>query len=331
MGVVGTLRSDERRQGLLDETRTAYAEIRTRRDSQGRTKLVPLDEARANRLVIDFALEPPHPPASPGIHTQPVAISTLHPYIDWTPFFRTWELKCRYPAILDHPAMGATARELFADAQAMLDQAGADGWFGLGAVVGILPANANDDTIEIYADDTRERVVAILPTERQRGRKSGGQPHLALADFLAPKGTPDWIGAFVVTAGIGLSERVAALKAAGNDYDAILLESLADRLAEASAEYHHTLVRRELWGYAADEDLANDALIAERYAGIRPAPGYPSCPNHAQKQLIFDLIGATEATGATLTENFAIDPAASVAGWYFAHPRSRYFGVGKTS
>jgi 5-methyltetrahydrofolate--homocysteine methyltransferase len=239
-------------------------------------------------------------------------------------------MKGRYPEILAHPLMGAPATDLFADAQAMLDRIEAEGWLTPRAVVGIFPANQVGDEIELYTDATRTVLAATLPTRRQRVQKSGDKPHLALADFIAPKGIPDWMGAFVVTAGHGVAERVAVYKSEGDDYNAILLEALADRFAEASAEYHHLLLRQELWAYAPKESLESTALIAESYTGIRPAPGYPACPDHTQKRMLFALLDAETTTGASLTETCAIDPAASVAGWYFAHPQARYFGVGKT-
>jgi 5-methyltetrahydrofolate--homocysteine methyltransferase len=331
VGVVGHLRSDERRPGFLADTSATYKALCERRAKQGSRKLLSLADAQANRLVVDFVAEPPPQPSRPGVHVlEGVDVETLRPFIDWTPFFQTWELKGRYPAIFDHPAMGPTARELFGDAQAVLDNDAKR--FGLAGVLGIFPANTVGDVIEIYSDTHRTEVRARLPTLRQRGRKSSTQPNLALADFVAPKasGISDWIGAFAVTAGLGLADQVAAYKAAGDDYNAILLEALADRLAEASAEYYHMRLRRVLWGYADTEAADHHALIAERYQGVRPAPGYPACPDHSQKQILFELLGATEVTGAKLTENFAIDPAASVAGWYFAHPKARYFGVGKT-
>jgi len=331
VGVVTRLLSDTRRDGLVDETKEAYAEIRKRRAAGGGRKLLSLADARARRLQIDFRAEPPSAPAQPGVHDLcATSIALLRPLIDWTPFFRTWEMKGRYPEILSHPQMGATATDLFADAQAMLDRIEAEAWIIPRAVVGIFPANQVGDDIELYTDATRTELAATLPTQRQRVQKSGDKPHLALADFIAPKGIPDWMGAFVVTAGHGVAERVAAYKSEGDDYNAILLEALADRFAEASAEYHHRLLRQELWAYAPSESLDPTALISESYTGIRPAPGYPACPDHTDKRTLFALLDAETTTGASLTETCAIDPAASVAGWYFAHPQARYFGVGKT-
>ena len=330
VGVVTRLLSDAQREALIEQTRSSYAEIREQRAQGGGRKQLSLQDARARRLQIDFEADPPRVPAQPGVHDlRETTIATLRGFIDWTPFFRTWELKGRYPLILDHPVMGAQARELLSDAEAMLDRIEAEGWIEPRAVVGIFPANTVGDDIHVYTDASRSEVRAVLPTTRQLTEKSGDQPHLALADFLAPVGTQDWLGAFVVTTGHGVRERVEAFKADGDDYSAILLEALADRLVEASAEAHHMRVRREIWGYAPEETLENAALISEGYAGIRPAPGYPACPDHTDKRILFELLDAETATGASLTETCAIDPAASVAGWYFAHPQARYFGVGK--
>jgi len=211
----------------------------------------------------------------------------------------------------------------------MLDNIESEGWLEAKARVGIFPANRVGDDIEIYTDETREAVAKVIPTLRQQNAKSGTQPNLALADFIAPKGTPDWLGAFCVTAGIGVAEKAREFEAQQDDYRSIMLKAVADRLAEASAEFHHQVVRTQLWGSTSNEAFENDDLIAEKYVGIRPAPGYPACPDHTMKSALFDLLNAQEGTGVQLTESMAMMPAASVSGWYFAHPKSRYFGVGK--
>jgi 5-methyltetrahydrofolate--homocysteine methyltransferase len=330
VGVVGKLRSATMRDDFIASVAAELEEVRVRRaNAKPGRRRIDLSAARANGLQIDFEAQPPVPPASPGVHVLDVTVSDLRPYIDWTPFFHVWDLRGRYPAILDHSTMGEQARNLLADAHAMLDQIEAEGWLKAKACVGLFPANRVGDDIEIYADETRKTVLASVPTLRQQGAKSGTQPNLALADFVAPVGTPDWLGAFCVTAGIGVAERAAEMEADQDDYQSIMLKAVADRLAEANAEYHHQLVRADLWGSTAHEKLDNEALINEEYVGIRPAPGYPACPDHSIKRTLFALLNATENTGVSLTESMAMMPAASVSGWYFGHPEARYFGVGR--
>ena len=252
--------------------------------------------------------------------------------IDWTPFFQTWELAGSYPKILEDPTVGPAARPLFEDAQRMLKQIVEEHWLTARGVIGLWPANAVGDDIAIYADNTRERVVATVHTLRQQTPRSRGRAeNAALSDYIAPasSGTPDYLGAFAVTAGIGVEERAQAFEAQHDDYSSIMVKSLADRLAEAFAERIHQRVRREFWGYAPDEALENDALIAERYRGIRPAPGYPACPDHTEKGTLFDLLNAEANAGIELTESFAMTPGAAVSGYYFSHPQARYFGVGR--
>jgi 5-methyltetrahydrofolate--homocysteine methyltransferase len=251
--------------------------------------------------------------------------------IDWTPFFQSWELRGHYPAILLDSEVGPAASELFADAQALLARIVRERALQPRAVVGFFPANTVGDDIELYSNADRRTTLAILPTIRQQMAKGEGRPNLALADFVAPleSGLADYLGLFAVTAGPGLEALVSEFERGHDDYSAILAKALADRLAEALAERMHERVRRELWGYAPDEHLANEDLIQERYQGIRPAPGYPACPDHTEKGTIFTLLDATERTGMTLTENFAMYPAASVSGYYFWHPQSQYFGVGR--
>jgi 5-methyltetrahydrofolate--homocysteine methyltransferase len=252
--------------------------------------------------------------------------------IDWTPFFQTWELAGHYPDILQDPVVGETARSLWADAQAMLGRIVSEQWLTARAVVGLFPANAVGDDIALWSTESArggER-AATIHTIRQQMAKADGRPNMALADFVAPveSGVPDWVGAFAVTTGQGIDARVAAFEAAHDDYNAILLKALADRLAEALAERLHETVRREHWGYAAGEALDNQALIQESYQGIRPAPGYPACPDHTEKRTLFRLLDVPALTGITLTESCAMLPTASVSGWYFWRPEARYFGTG---
>ncbi|RMF87234.1 MAG: methionine synthase, partial [Nitrospinota bacterium] len=253
-------------------------------------------------------------------------------YIDWTPFFLAWELAGKYPQIFQHPRHGEAAQKLFADANRLLDQVIEHRWLQARGVIGLFPANSvGFDDIEVYTDDSRTTVQAVLHTLRQQGVKRKGVPNRALADFIAPQesGRPDYIGAFAVTTGIGMEALLERFEREHDDYSSILIKALADRLAEAFAELLHLLVRREYWGYAPEEALSNEDLIKERYRGIRPAPGYPACPDHTEKQTLFALLQVERHTGIRLTENYAMQPAASVCGLYFAHPEARYFAVGK--
>jgi 5-methyltetrahydrofolate--homocysteine methyltransferase len=271
------------------------------------------------------------PPRPRFLGTQVLAdypVAELIAYIDWSPFFSTWELTGKYPAILDDKVVGEAARSLFADAQNMLRQIVAEDWFKAAAVVGFWPANAVGDDIELYQDAARQTPVAMLHSLRQQLTRREGRANVALADFVAPSGHDDHIGAFVVTAGLGEDAIADRFKNANDDYSAIMVKALADRLAEAFAERLHQRVRTEFWGYAPDEGLGNAELIAEKYCGIRPAPGYPAQPDHSEKATLFGLLGA-ERIGVKLTESFAMWPGASVCGLYFGHPESHYFGVGK--
>jgi 5-methyltetrahydrofolate--homocysteine methyltransferase len=266
-------------------------------------------------------------------------VQELHQYpldelverIDWTPFFQTWELTGRFPAILDDPKVGEVARSLYDDARKMLDRIIKEKWFTARATVGFWPANAEGDDIAVYADDARARKIATFHTLRQQLEKREGRFNAALSDFIAPasSGVPDYIGAFVVTAGIGEDVVADRFRNANDDYSSILCKALADRLAEAFAERMHQRVRKEFWGYAPDETLAPDQLILEQYAGIRPAPGYPAQPDHTEKATLFRLLDAENTAGVKLTESFAMWPGSSVSGLYFSHPESYYFGVGK--
>ncbi|MGF1504590.1 MAG: methionine synthase, partial [Anaerolineae bacterium] len=307
-----------------------YTNLRQRHENkQARRTLRPLSEARANAFALDWTNYAPPKPAFTGIKVfDSCDLAVLRDYIDWTPFFAAWELAGRYPAILDDEVVGETARGLFADAQEMLDCIIEKNWLTARAVIGLFPAEkAGADDIHLYADDARRSTLTTVHTLRQQMAKADGRPNLALADFIAPEG--DYMGMFAVTAGIGLDEVVARYEAENDDYNAILVKALADRLAEAFAELMHERVRREYWGYAPDEVLDNDALINEAYQGIRPAPGYPACPDHTEKGTLFEVLDVPGRIGVRLTENFAMMPAASVSGYYFSHPQSQYFGIGR--
>jgi len=293
-------------------------------------KLISLQEARSNAVKLNF--DNIFKPKKLGITTfSDFDLKLLVPYIDWTPFFRTWELHGNFPEILSDEVVGTQAQNLFDDAQSMLQQIIKEKWLGSKAVVGIFSANSNEDDIEIY--DLDGRLAYIQRTLRQQTKKASGQNNYALADFIAPKemGIKDYIGGFAVTTGHGIEDKLKQFEEDHDDYSSILLKSLADRLAEAFAEYMHEYVRKEIWAYAASESLKNDELIAEKYQGIRPAPGYPACPDHLEKIGLFELLNVELNTGISLTENLAMLPVSSVSGWYFAHPQAKYFGLGKIS
>jgi 5-methyltetrahydrofolate--homocysteine methyltransferase len=334
VGVASALLSDDGREAYVEGIRAEYDAIRVHRASSGKaTRLVSLDDARANRLQVDWQASVPPVPHRPGVTVfDHWPLQDLVPRIDWTPFFQTWELAGHYPDILHDPVVGETARTLWADAQAMLSTLVAEEWLTARAVVGLFPANAVGDDIAVWATEAErggER-TATIHTIRQQMAKGDGRPNMALADFVAPveSGVRDWVGAFAVTTGHGIDARVAAFEAAHDDYNSILLKALADRLAEALAERLHETVRREHWGYAPDEALDNASLINEAYQGIRPAPGYPACPDHTEKRTLFRLLDVPALAGITLTESCAMLPTASVSGWYFWRPEARYFGTG---
>jgi 5-methyltetrahydrofolate--homocysteine methyltransferase len=277
------------------------------------------------------AYVPPQPAFTGAMRTIAEPMDVLVRRIDWTPFFRAWDLKGTYPRILEDPVVGAAARDLHADALAMLERIVAERWLTPRAVVGFWPASADGDDIVVHTDESRTGRLATLHTLRQQLARGEGRPNRALADLIAPaaSGVPDWIGGFAVTVGHGEHERAAAYEAAGDDYASILFKALADRLAEALAERMHERARTELWGYAPDEALSTQDLIAERYRGIRPAPGYPAQPDHTEKRTLFALLGAEEQIGLSLTDSCAMWPGSSVSGLYFSHPESAYFGVGR--
>ena len=332
VGVVSRLLG-ENRDAFAAEVAGEYAAIREQRESQrGTARKVSLAQARENRAPVDWHGYTPPRPSFTGLRTfDDYPLEELASCIDWTPFFRSWDLAGTYPRILDDGTVGDAARGLFEDAKKMLARIVEERWFTARAVVGFWPCNARGDDLVLYADDARERELVTMHTLRQQLPRDRGRANLALSDFVAPEGSgvADWLGGFVVTAGHGVEEVAARFEAEHDDYAAIMVKALADRLAEAFAERLHQRVRTELWGYAPDEDLDNAALIKETYRGIRPAPGYPACPDHTEKRILFDLMEAPARTGVTLTESCAMAPASSVSGLYFAHPESRYFGVSR--
>ncbi len=332
VAVVSKLIGSEREQ-YAAQVSTEYAAIREQRAAQRRgARRASLEEARANRLPVDWAAySPPRPSFIGRRQLDDYPLDELVGYIDWGPFFQTWDLAGSFPRILDDETVGAAARELYADANAMLRRIVDERWLRARAVIGFWPAASVLDDILVYADEERDRPLATLHTLRQQMDRGKGRANMALSDFIAPADSarPDYLGAFAVTTGFGLDEVVARFESAHDDYGAIMAKALADRLAEAFAERMHQRVRTEFWGYAEGEDLDNDALIEERYRGIRPAPGYPACPDHTEKRTLFELLDAEACAGIRLTESFAMVPAASVSGLYFAHPQSRYFGVSK--
>ena len=335
--VAAALLSPEQKPKLLADTLADYDALRERHAGKSERKLLPLEAARANRTPVDWSAYVPPVPAMlvDGAPTKRVLedydLAELREYIDWQPFFNAWEMKGKFPDILNNPASGETARKLYDDAQSMLDTMIKEQWVTANGVLGFFPANAVGDDIEVYADAGRTEVLTTLHNLRQQGEHREGIPNRSLGDFVAPKetGLVDHVGAFAVTAGLGSADKVAEFKADHDDYNAILLESLCDRLAEAFAERLHQRVRLDLWGHASDEELDNAELIAERYTGIRPAPGYPACPEHTEKSTLWELLDVQSTTGIELTESMAMWPGAAVSGWYFSHPQAQYFVVGR--
>ncbi|NMF90692.1 methionine synthase [Aromatoleum petrolei] len=332
VGVVTALLSEGGAADFKAQLAADYDKIRAQHANKKGVQLVSLEAARANAFrwngVAGYA---PTTPNTLGVQALAVPLAELVEYIDWGPFFQTWDLAGRFPKILDDELVGETARSVFKDGQAMLAKIVAEQWLEARAVFGLFPANSLGDDIAFYADESRGAPLMTWHGLRQQHERPADKPHYCLADFIAPKdsGVADYAGAFAVTAGIGIEAKLAEFEAAHDDYHAIMLKSLADRLAEACAEWLHARVRKEFWGYAADEVLDNDSLIREEYRGVRPAPGYPACPDHTSKGGLFALLDATRNTGMTLTESFAMNPAASVSGFYLAHPQARYFAVSK--
>jgi len=334
VGVCSNLLSNTTRDSYIAELKADYQAARDQHEGKkGKASYVALTDARAHGLKTDWKQYAPPKPRLLGVQKlENYPLEALVEFIDWTPFFQAWELAGRYPKILQDEVVGDEARKLFADAQAMLKEIISGGWLTANAVFGLFPANTvNSDDIEIYSDDKRKNIAMTWHNLRQQTKKPDDIPNYCLADYIAPKisKVQDYIGAFAVTTGIGIEQHIARFEKEHDDYNAILLKALADRLAEAFAEHLHLRVRREFWGYAADEALSNDDLIAEQYRGIRPAPGYPACPEHSEKGPLFELLQAPKNAGITLTESFAMLPTAAVSGFYFSHPEAKYFATGK--
>jgi 5-methyltetrahydrofolate--homocysteine methyltransferase len=333
VGVVSSLLSREAKGPYVETVKAEYrrvAEAHAR--SEADKQRLPLAKARENRTKIDWSVYQPPKPAFSGTRVfRTYDVAELVPYIDWTPFFQTWELKGRFPAILDDTEQGAAARSLYEDAQGMLKQIVEERWFNPKAIIGFWPANAIGDDIRLYTGESRAEELATFFGLRQQLTRRDGRPNLCLADFVAPAETKlaDYVGAFVVTSGIEEVRIAEKFERANDDYRSILVKALADRLAEAFAERMHERVRKELWGYAPDENFASDDLIREEYRGIRPAPGYPAQPDHTEKETLFRLLEAERRIGVKLTESYAMWPGSSVSGLYLAHPEAHYFGVAK--
>lgn len=335
VGVASQLLSDDHREAYIAKIRDEYVTLRElHKGKKSEVQLVSLDEARANKIKLDWESHRIVKPTKLGIQTFiDYPLQQLVDYIDWTPFFSTWELAGRYPRILQDDIVGESARQLFDDAKNMLKYIIAEKWVKANGVIGFFPANSVGDDIEVYADENRDEVIKTFRMLRQQSRKAKDKYNLCLADFVAPKstGVADYIGGFAVSTGIDMEEQLAVFEKSLDDYSAIMLKALADRLAESFAEHMHHRVRKEFWPYAEHEDFSNEDLIAEKYRGIRPAPGYPACPDHTEKPALFELLEVTPRTGISLTENYAMWPASSVSGFYFSHPESTYFGVGKVA
>ncbi|MCV6609429.1 MAG: methionine synthase [Amphritea sp.] len=334
VNVASTLLSESNKTKYVKEIQEEYIAVRERHaERQNQARRVNLEAARANKFQIEWEHYTPPAPVQPGVHVlKDIDLNELRDYIDWTPFFHSWELAGRYPRILTDEIIGEEASKLFDDAQSMLEDLISNKKLTANAVIGLFPANSiNHDDLELYTDDSRTEVLTTLHHLRQQVEKTDGKANMCLSDFVAPKesGKEDYLGAFAVTAGIGDQALIDAYEADHDDYHSIMVKALADRLAEALAEYMHARIRKEFWGYAAEETLDNDALIKEKYQGIRPAPGYPACPEHTEKARLWELLNVEKNTGMTLTESFAMLPTASVSGWYFSHPQSQYFGVAK--
>jgi 5-methyltetrahydrofolate--homocysteine methyltransferase len=334
VGIVRSLLSTDSKDEFVKDVRHDYAKVRDSRMAHAGSKAtIPLAAARENPVHIVWGGYDPPTPAKLGIEVfDSYPIRELAAYIDWGPLFKAWELKGRFPEILDDPTSGDVAKTLYDDAQTLLDRIAGEGLLTAKGTFGLFPANTvGGDDVEVYADAKRQEVRAVARYLRQQIAKPRGRPNYCLADFVAPKttGIPDYIGAFAVTAGIGIEDLCEEFESDSDDYRSVLSKALADRLAEAFAERLHERIRKEFWGYAPQEDFANEALIREEFVGIRPAPGYPACPDHSEKVLLFDLMNVTGSIGISLTESCAMYPAASVSGWYFSHPQAAYFGLGR--
>jgi 5-methyltetrahydrofolate--homocysteine methyltransferase len=331
--VCSTLMSDENREAYISGIREEYDKARESHLSKKSDKqFKTIEEARAAKFNIDFSSAEVKKPAFLGTKTfVDFSLEELVPYIDWTPFFHTWELRGSFPRIFEDEYVGLEAKKLYDEARILLNKIIADKSLQAKGVIGFWPANSVGDDIELYTDENRTQVYKTIHTLRQQSEKPKDEAYYALSDFVAPKesGIADYWGGFAVTTGIGCDELVAAFEKNFDDYNSIMVKALADRLAEAFAERMHELVRKEFWAYANNESLSNEELIKEKYVGIRPAPGYPACPDHTEKATLFEILDAENTTGIHLTESFAMYPTAAVSGFYFAHPQSRYFGLGK--
>lgn len=330
VGVCSALLSETQKPAFVEKLQADYDVVRDQHArKRPRTKPVTLEKARANKVAIDWDNYTPPVPLKPGVHVfKDFDVATLRQYIDWTPFFMTWSLMGKYPAIFDHEEVGEEALRLFKDANELLDRVEREGLLEARGMCALFPAASIGDDIEVYSDESRTEVAHVLHNLRQQTEKPKGFNY-CLSDYIAPKesGKKDWIGAFAVTGGIGERELADQYKANGDDYNAIMIQAVADRLAEAFAEYLHLQVRKDIWGYATDENLSNDELIREKYQGIRPAPGYPACPEHTEKGTLWEMLNVEQAIDMSLTTSYAMWPGASVSGWYFSHPDSRYFAI----
>jgi 5-methyltetrahydrofolate--homocysteine methyltransferase len=333
VGVAQQLLTPDTKAAYIAAIREDYEQVRQRRSKSANVrKSVSLAAARENRLTIDWTNYQPPQPKTMGVQVfKDYSLEELRARIDWTPFFIAWELAGKYPRILNDGIVGEQARQLHADAEQMLDKIIDEKWLTANAVIGFYPANSDGDDIQLYTNDSRSKVLTTLHHLRQQDQKKGNQPNYCLSDYVAPVGLdiPDFIGAFACTAGGDIERKLAEFEADHDDYQSIMLKVLADRLAEAFAEQLHERVRTEFWAYAADESLDNEDLIKERYAGIRPAPGYPACPDHTEKATLWELLEPNQNAGISITESFAMLPTAAVSGWYFSHPNSRYFAVAR--
>jgi 5-methyltetrahydrofolate--homocysteine methyltransferase len=334
VGVAQALIEPDTRRAIIDKNRRDNARRREQHANKKRlTPQLSIAQARRQKFAIDWAAYMPPRPAFLGTRVfDDIELEALRNYIDWMPFFNAWEFHGKFPQILKDETVGEAASALFEDATAMLDRIVEEQWLTARAVIGFFPANVDEhDDILVYADEQRQNVAQRLVQLRQQRAKAVGQPQSCLADFVAPSdaGRADYLGAFAVTAGIGIEDHVERFEKAHDDYSAIMLKALADRLAEALAEYLHERTRKEFWAYAADENLSNDELIAENYRGIRPAPGYPACPDHSEKAKLWELLDVEASIGLRLTESYAMYPTAAVSGFYLSHPEAKYFAVGK--
>ena len=328
--IAGEAISEETKEAYHRQIKETYRQLREEHEAKQSVKqLISYEEAKANPVAIDWAdFEPVKPKVLGKTVLEDLDLSILRKYIDWTPFFSTWMLSGRFPKILEDPIVGTEAKKLYADAQAMLDQIISEKWLSAKAVFSLLPVRREGDDATAFDPKDESLTLGQFHFLRQQGKKGRGVPNRSLADYLHPE-KQDYLGCFAVTAGLGMESKLAEFQEAGDDYNDILFKALADRLAEAAAEYVHELVRKDYWGYANEEHLDNDSLIREEYLGIRPAPGYPACPEHSEKETISRLLDLERSIGITLTSSYAMYPTSSVSGFYFAHPDSKYFGLGK--